>query len=314
LRTRVYAVVVTYNRKEILAGCLDALLAQSYPVERILVTDNASTDGTREYLTERGYLAQAVISYICLPENRGGAGGFHEGFKHAMAENAEWVWAMDDDGLAHRETLEHLLRAPEAAGAFRGPVVLTREEIDDPQNDQLAFPGGVERRGKVVPLRTRREIEALAQDGVLRGYASVFNGVLIKREAIQQLGLPDPRFFIWGDEWDYFLRAREAGIEPTTVTRALYWHPLDRAPRTTIRLGPLSYDVPHGRDRLRNYLMIRNHAYLARRYRGWIAWIRHTIKYLLYHRTPAGCFTPSQVLRYSWEGMTGRFAGRGDFA
>ena len=314
MRTRVHAVVVTHNRKETLAGCLDALLAQSYPVEQILVTDNASTDGTREYLEDRGYLAQPTVSYIQLTENRGGAGGFHEGFKQAVLDNADWVWAMDDDGIAHRETLERLLSAPEAAGAFRGPVVLTREQIDNPQNDQLAFPGGVETNGKILPLRTRREIEALAQNGVLRGYASVFNGVLIKRDAIQQLGLPDPRFFIWGDEWDYFLRARKAGIEPSTVVNALYWHPLDRAPRTTIRLGWLRYDVPHGRDRLRNYLMIRNHAYLAHRYRGWIAWLRHTLKYVLYHRTAEGCFSTLQVLRYSFEGLRGRFMGRGDFA
>ena len=310
----VCAVVVTYNRKELLTGCLDALLAQSHAVDRIVVIDNASTDGTSQHLAENGYLSDRRIEHFVLAENGGGAAGFHEGFKRALEAGANWIWAMDDDGLPHAECLQHLLSAGPAAGQFRGPVVLAREQMSDDANDRLAFAGAAETpRGRVL-LATRRDIDEHARDGVLAGYACAFNGVLIQRTAASRIGLPKKEFFIWGDEWDYIFRAQKQGIGMSTVTRALYWHPMNRTKFAKLRVGWLEYDVPYAEPGLRSYLLIRNHAYLASRYRGPIAWVRHTIKYVLFHRTAAGCFSAWQVLRFSLEGLIGRFSGKGEFA
>ena len=310
---RVCAVVVTYNRKELLRGCLDALLAQSYPVHRILVIDNASSDGTGEFLSLHGYDASRSVEHVRLPENGGGAAGFHEGFKRALALELDWIWAMDDDGVADRSCLERLVNAPPSAGPFRGPTVLAREQMDDPANDTLAFQGGAETAAGLVPLRTRTDLQGLASDGVVTGYACVFNGVLIRRDAVERIGLPDRRFFIWGDEWDYLFRARESGLRVTTVVSAVYWHPRDRTERAKMRFAGTEYEVPRADSPHRNYLLIRNHGYLAYRYRGLIAWLRHTVKYILYHHGAAGCFTWREVIRYSVEGLRGRFSGAGDF-
>lgn len=309
---RVCAVVVTYNRKDLLRGCLDALLAQSYPVDRILVIDNASTDGTGEFLRLGGYDASRSIEHVRLAENGGGAAGFHAGFKRALEHKVDWMWAMDDDGVADPACLERLLEAPASAGLFRGPTVLAREQMDDPANDTLAFEGGAETAAGVVSLRTRTGLQSLAIDGVVTGYACVFNGVLIRRDAAERIGLPDKRFFIWGDEWDYVFRAREAGIPITTVVSAVYWHPRDRTLRAKIRFAGTEYEVPRAESAHRNYLLIRNHGYLAYRYRGIVAWLRHTLKYVVYHQQAAGCFSSREVLRYSLEGLRGRFSGAGD--
>ncbi len=313
-RPRVCAVVVTHNRKEILAGCLEAVLRQSFAVDRILVIDNASTDGTGEFLKLHGYDASKRVEHVLLPENGGGAAGFHEGFKRALQADVDWIWAMDDDGLADPKCLEHLLSAGTAAGQFRGPVVLARERISDPANDQLAFPGTTETPAGRMPLTTRSDVESHARDGVLPGYACVFNGVLVHGRAAARIGLPKKEFFIWGDEWDYMFRAQKLGIQMSTVARALYWHPTNRTRFAKLRVGWLEYDVPYAEPGFRSYLLIRNHAYLASRYRGFVAWLRHTMKYLLYHRTPAGCFSSWQVLRFCVEGLIGRFDGKGQFA
>jgi len=66
------AVIVTYNRKELLRECLKAVLAQTRPPEHVLVVDNASTDGTPEMLQEEF----PQVEVLCLPENQGSAGGF----------------------------------------------------------------------------------------------------------------------------------------------------------------------------------------------------------------------------------------------
>lgn len=312
-RARVCAVVVTFNRKELLRGCLDAVLGQSRPVDRVVVIDNASTDGTGEYLQRNGYNVEARVEHVLLPKNGGGAAGFHHGFKRALDSGADWIWAMDDDGVPDERCLQNLIAAAPRAGEFRGPVVLTREQRNDPANGQLAFHGGVVTARGEMPVCTVADIATNAVDGVLTGYASVFNGVLVHRRLVEAIGLPDSKFFIWGDEWDYTWRARRAGMPPATVLAARYWHPADRTQYAQVRFAGASYNVPRADSPFRNYLLIRNHAYLAHRYRGVIAWLRHTMKYLLYHRTAGGCFTVLQVLRFSIEGLIGRFSGDSDF-
>ena len=80
----IVAVVVTYNRKLLLMECLQAILEQTYPVSKILLIDNASTDGTEETLSENGYLVNPKINYIKMKVNTGGSGGFYEGMKRTM--------------------------------------------------------------------------------------------------------------------------------------------------------------------------------------------------------------------------------------
>src|SRR5262245_34479345 len=90
---RICAVVVTFNRKPLLAKCLLSLERQSRRPDAILVVDNRSTDGTAAMLAEQfGHL-----SYLRLEANTGGAGGFHEGMKWAYERGFDWLWVMDDD-------------------------------------------------------------------------------------------------------------------------------------------------------------------------------------------------------------------------
>ena len=102
---RVCAVIVTYNRKALLKECLEAVLAQTRPPDHVLVVDNASTDGTAEMLREEF----PQVEVLRLPENQGGAGGFHEGMKRAYEEGFDWLWLMDDDTIPRPEALEALL-------------------------------------------------------------------------------------------------------------------------------------------------------------------------------------------------------------
>ena len=76
----VTAVVVTYNRLPLLRRCLAALQAQTVQGLRVLVVDNASADGTAEYLKT---LAMPGLVCRILTENLGGAGGFAYGMQAA---------------------------------------------------------------------------------------------------------------------------------------------------------------------------------------------------------------------------------------
>ena len=80
---KVVAVVVTFNRKNLLIEALNGLLAQTYPLEKIIIINNASTDNTEQLLIEKDFLVHSLIDYRLLSSNVGGAGGFHEGLKIA---------------------------------------------------------------------------------------------------------------------------------------------------------------------------------------------------------------------------------------
>src|SRR4051812_24087981 len=105
----VWPAVVTYTPKALLEECLQALRPQQRAVDHVLVIDNASTDGTPDMVRARFPWAQLRT----LPDNEGGAGGFHEGLKAAHDAGAEWIWLMDDDTIPAPTALSRLLEARE---------------------------------------------------------------------------------------------------------------------------------------------------------------------------------------------------------
>ena len=107
---KVAAIVVTYNRKELLRECLQALLAQTIPDLDILLIDNASTDGTKEYITDI-VEENPSIRYMNTGSNLGGAGGFHCGLKKAYERGYDYMWIMDDDTIPYPDALEQLFVA-----------------------------------------------------------------------------------------------------------------------------------------------------------------------------------------------------------
>src|ERR1051326_6571282 len=117
---KVAAVVVTRNRIAMLRECVHALRQQTCPVGEVIVVDNDSSDGTREWLNQ-----QPDIRAI-FQENAGGAGGFHVGIGTAISRGFEWVWCMDDDGYPSADCLQALLSIPQDTLRFRAPVVLAR--------------------------------------------------------------------------------------------------------------------------------------------------------------------------------------------
>ena len=107
----IVAVVVTYNRKELLMENINAILSQDLLVDNIVLIDNNSTDGTRELLMEKGILFNKRIIYKRLEHNLGGAGGFYEGIKESMKLKPDWVWIMDDDTIPTINCLSELINS-----------------------------------------------------------------------------------------------------------------------------------------------------------------------------------------------------------
>jgi len=198
---RVIAVVVTYNRKELLDECLHALAVQDRPVDKVLVIDNASTDGTADFVRAE----HPWTELFAMPSNQGGAGGFHEGLKAAHADGADWIWLMDDDTIARPDALAQLLAAPEriAAGLAEPQLLASKVVWTDGSLHPMNHPG-FERDN------TERFVESCAQ-GFLPIRASTFVSLLVHRSAIDDYGLPHKHFFIWSDDIEYTARVTRRG-------------------------------------------------------------------------------------------------------
>ena len=210
------AVIVTYNRKKLLEKCLRALLAQTMVPAEIIIIDNASTDGTREYLEQCG-LSGAPVRYLKQSVNSGGAGGFHEGVKAAMSGDCDYFWLMDDDGLPDRECLQQLYQNRHKAD-YIGPVV-----TDPDQKALLSFP--LRQPGSTQIMETKADLHNYATDGVAYDVLAAFNGVFLPRSVVEKVGLPDKKYFIWGDEIDYSHRINLHGFRQATIISAMFSHP-----------------------------------------------------------------------------------------
>jgi GT2 family glycosyltransferase len=199
----VWAIVATRNRKALLLECLAALRAQTRPVDRIMLIDSASTDGTREALADAGMLDDERIVYERLADNLGSAGGYGRGIQRAASEGAGWLWIMDDDAEPRLDALERLLDAPEAAdagiAALAGSVVLPTGEVD------LLHRGVMRRFMRTLPLDAYRP----GHHPEL-GFAS-YTGLFVRGDVARLEAPPRAEFFTWADDVEWSLRLRRHG-------------------------------------------------------------------------------------------------------
>lgn len=116
---KILSVVVTYNRLELLKRCYKALQSQTHKDFDILIVNNGSTDGSKEWIDS---LPESVLKIH--QENLGGAGGFYAGEKYGYDNGYDWLWLMDDDGVPAADQLEKLLTICTAHNLkFANPLV-----------------------------------------------------------------------------------------------------------------------------------------------------------------------------------------------
>lgn len=184
----IVAIVVTYNRKELLKECIRKLQLQNVKTD-ILVVDNASTDGT-ERLFEN---CDNNVIYINTGENLGGAGGFNFGLKYAVELGYEYLWVLDDDTMATEDTLQAFLKMDEKLNGNYG--FLSGKAL---WKDGSICTMNVQKISKWRRLRKFNSVSRIQ-------YAS-FVSLFVKAETVKTVGLPFREFFIWADDWEYTRR------------------------------------------------------------------------------------------------------------
>ena len=249
------AVIVTYKRKELLGINIKSILDQTVHFDAIFIIDNCSTDGTYEYLKSEGWLDQELFRYIKTDSNIGGAGGFGVGVEAAFEAGSDWIVLMDDDGKAKNEQTFQILF--DAADKFykegRGNRKLFVNSLVQ-QGELLSF--------KIGNIYTVADAVKASQNGILEGVAHPFNGTLISRELVSEIGYPNKDFFIKGDEVDFKQRALDVGAYVVTVVESRYIHPMPKTQERKV-LGisvPFFVEAPW-----KEYYAARNFTYLYKK-------------------------------------------------
>ncbi|OCX77063.1 hypothetical protein A6M27_18465 [Acidithiobacillus thiooxidans] len=250
------AIVVTHNRKELLVQCIEALLLQKKNLDKILIVDNCSSDGTESYLSEKGILDNQIVSYVNTYKNMGGAGGFSYGISFALKENYTWLWLMDDDAIPDHACFAKLCNFREH------DTVLCPLCVDDKNNNKLAFAAPI----PTNPGQTTwfiDEIKDTAHGDLLQGWGAFFNGTLIHNSIIRKIGNIKSEMFIWGDEEEYRLRVKSYDYKITTIMSAILRHPKERCDWIAISKRRKVIKFTAG---WKIYSYYRNRGYISRRY------------------------------------------------
>ena len=215
---KVTAVVVTYNRLNLLKQCVEALLEQSYKDMDILIVDNKSTDGTREYLEQIAESNREKIQLLYLDENIGGAGGFHEGMKYAMRSNPDWLWLMDDDTIPEKDACLELCKAVDV---IEGKIGFLSSNVYGMQHECMNTPRmKFQQKGE----NGYADWNIHLADSLVKVNSATFCACFVSTDAVKKVGLPIKEYFIWGDDTEYTLRLSRYYGQGWLVGKSLVLH------------------------------------------------------------------------------------------
>ena len=174
---KIAAVIVAYNRPEMLRLCLSALLTQTRPLNEIIVVDN-SANNECENIVRSEFNS---VTYLRLAENMGSAGGYYEGIKIAVG-HSQWVWTLDDDTVVEENTLKEV----------------------------LSYIPLLEKKGKLAAFRTNYHGKP-GEIAETNGFS--WSGTFIKTEIINRIGLPDKSYFLYAEDIEYSWRMIKFGYK-----------------------------------------------------------------------------------------------------
>ncbi len=214
-------VIVTYNRLEKLKKSLQHYDQQSAGFTSLIVVNNASIDGTEEFLSE---WVDAEVSYkkyvINLPENMGGSGGFYEGQKFALSLNPDWIYVADDDAYADKDMISEFYKFIgsqdiSTISAVCAAVLNIDNTISYEHRSYVNFKWRV----KFV-MTPSKKVDYCAN------YFSIdllsYVGSFLKVESLKKVGIVDPRFFIYADDGEHSFRLKQCGDILCVPTMKIY--------------------------------------------------------------------------------------------
>ncbi len=209
-------VIPNWNGKKFLQTCLDALAAQTYPQLEVIIVDNASQDGSQDYI--RTYYPQ--VRLVELPENRGFTGACNAGMQAAQGE---YICLLNNDTEVDPQWAAALVdafaRHPEAGSVASKMLLFDRRDYIHTTGDFFTLDGRAGNRG----VWQRDEGQYEQEEYV---FSACGGSAVYRRQMLDQIGLLDDDFFFSGEDVDLGWRAQLAGWRCLYTPRAIVYHHL----------------------------------------------------------------------------------------
>ena len=219
-RNILHMVVVTYNRLELLKKVLERLLQfDNLEVQKIHVVNNASTDGTRDYLDCLGKTDDR-LNVIHSNLNLGGAGGFKLGLEKAIQSGADWVGLLDDDVLLDIKSIGAIRKFFSKSDCLIG----VREDLDGNLVESASLNYDLKNPMKINPNRVKLSSWYQTREKCPEFFPVIcasFEGFFISKKLVYKIGSPTGEYFIYGDDFDYSLRVNISGSRIYAVRDAV---------------------------------------------------------------------------------------------
>lgn len=272
MEQKVISLIVTYgDRAHFVERIVSELFAQG--VSCIVIVDNGSVDSSAQKLKKLSSLHGSSIYYHRLEENMGSAGGFGCGIKF-VRENCDFdfLWILDDDNLPKTNALQALLQTKNSLShSFGSNVVLYSYRGEAWRDDLLAVNSG-----KIKGYSTNNFIgftigntikSFLKKEGaeinypVARTTLGPYGGMFLNVGALDAVGFPESKFFLYADDHEYTLRFNQAKINQFLVY-ASELEDLD----SSFQVKNRYFSKESSEFKL--FYSIRNHVYLSQSFRN----------------------------------------------
>ncbi len=216
---KVSVLILSYNGKQLLEDSVSSYLANDYSNFDVVIIDNGSTDGTKEYV-ETNFPKAKVIR---LEKNRGYSGGFNFGLKYAFNENnSKYAIITNNDVKVDNQLVKELVKVAETdemIGFVTGKVYYydkpdTLQTVGK-KEDPIYWNGG---------HIGSKEIDKGQYEAVAERYFADDIFTLASKKMFDEIGSYDENFLFQSEEYDWQARAKAKGFKIMYTPGAKIWH------------------------------------------------------------------------------------------
>ncbi|HJP96893.1 MAG TPA: glycosyltransferase family 2 protein [Candidatus Saccharimonadales bacterium] len=218
MQKSVFVVIPNYNGADMLAPAIESVLAQSLHDFKLVIVDNGSRDDSRKIIKKYTAQDERVIA-IYREKNYGYTGGVNPGMELAIEQNAAYVAPFNNDAIAHKDWLKHLvafLDKNPSYGIAACNLLHADGKTYDSTGDQYSIWGLPYPRDRDQPVRTHDD------GGNIFGASG--GASMYRVSMLQKIGLFDQDFFAYYEDIDLSFRAQLAGWKVRYVPESKVYH------------------------------------------------------------------------------------------
>ncbi len=291
MNPRTAVIILNWNNREMTASCIRSVLAMDGGGYKVVVVDNGSTDGSAHLLAQE--FPEATV--LAQARNLGFAAGCNVGMRYALLHRADYILLLNNDTYVAKDFLVELLAR--ISSDARTAVVCPKIYFGD-QRDQLWYAGGDFSLWTGTPKhRGWKEIDQGQFDGEAGITEATGCAMLVRSEAVQEIGLFDEQFWSYAEDLDWSVRFLKHGYQLRFAPKARVWH-YDGA--TSVKAMGL------GSQEIRQFFSTRNMVFLARKHVRWWQVPTYALGFAVNH---VGFYTMLRIWRRDYRALAALYRG-----